>query len=296
MVTFFRRLPPVKYQVANSVAEALELLGTYGSKAKIINGGTDIVPKLKRREITSLEYLIDIKQIPGLNYIKFDSSSGLAIGALSTISQLESSPIIKEKYQALYDAVHSMASVQVRNRGTIAGNICNAVPSADTAPALLVLDAEVEINSKKGRRNVNIEELFTGPGKTVIKHDEILVAINIPAVPKASRGKYIKLTVRHAMELAMVGVAVQMTVNSNICEDIKIALGAVSPVPMRARNAEAVIKGRPIDNELIDKVAKVSSQECSPISDVRASADYRREMVKVLTKRAIVETILNMEK
>lgn len=296
MVTFYRRLPPIDYQIANSIDDVLKFLDVYGSKAKIINGGTDIIPKLKRREITSITHFIDIKNIPDLDYVKYNSKEGLSIGALSTISQVESSPVVKEKYKALFDAVQSMASVQVRNRGTIAGNICNAVPSADTAPALLVLDAEIAIDSRKGKRKEKIDRFFTGPGKTVLKPDEILTAINIPIVPDDSKGKYIKLTVRHAMELAMVGVAIQIVMDKDVCTDIKIALGAVSPVPMRTRNAETIIKGKTLDNDLIDKAAIAASQECSPISDVRASADYRREMVRVLTKRAIIETISDMEK
>jgi CO/xanthine dehydrogenase FAD-binding subunit len=296
MVTFYRRLPPIDYHIANSIDDVFKLFDVYGTKAKIINGGTDIIPKLKRREIKSVTHLIDIKNIPDLNFIKYSNKEGLSIGALSTISQLESSPIVKKKYAALFNAVQSMASVQVRNRGTIVGNICNAVPSADTAPALLVLDAEVEIVSSKGNRKVKIDKFFTGPGKTVIEPNEILTAINIPIIADDSKGKYIKLTVRHAMELAMVGVAVQLIMDKDVCKDIKLALGAVSPVPMRAKNAEAVIRGKTVDDVLIDKAATEASRECSPISDVRASADYRREMVKVLTKRAITQTISGVEK
>jgi carbon-monoxide dehydrogenase medium subunit len=296
MVTFYRRLPPINYQTANSIDEIFQLFDSYGDKARIINGGTDIIPKLKRREIKSLEYLIDIKNVKGLDYIKYDKESGLTIGALSTISQVERYPIVKEKYGALFDAVRSMASVQVRNRGTIAGNICNAVPSADTAPALMVLNARVVISGKNGKSTVDIDKFFTGPGSTVLKPGEILEEIQIPELSGSSRGKYLKLTVRHVMELAIVGVAVQIIMDSKVCKDIKIALGAVSPVPMRASNAEAIITGNTLDHEVIEKATIAASLECAPISDVRASADYRREMVKVLTRRAILETITDMEK
>jgi carbon-monoxide dehydrogenase medium subunit len=182
-----------------------------------------------------------------------------------------------------------MASPQVRHRGTIAGNICNAVPSADTAPALLVLDATLKLVSKKGERIVKIADFFKGPSETVLKPDELLVEIQIPDLPEGSVGKYLKLSPRRAMDLAIVGVAVLIVPDSGKFGDIRIALGAVSPIPVRANAAEALLRGQKPDTGLIERVAAAAAASCRPISDHRASAEYRTDMVKVLTKRAIIE-------
>jgi len=291
MVTFYRRLPKFEYLAPKTVDEALSLLSRYKGRAQIIAGGTDVVPKLKRREIEAPEYIIDLKGIPNLDYTRYDEGSGLSLGALATIRTVENSLIIKGNFSVLSQAAASMASPQVRNRGTIAGNICNAVPSADTAPPLLTLEARLKLASQKGESIVNIEDFFTGTGETVLTDEELLLEIQVPTLPLNSKGKYLKLAPRRAMDLAIVGVAVVVTHEDGFCKDIRIALGAVSPTPVRVRNAEAIIKGKQLNDQLIERVAQVASEECCPISDHRASAEYRAEMVKVLTKRAINEAI-----
>jgi len=180
-----------------------------------------------------------------------------------------------------------MASVQIRNRGTIAGNICNAVPSADTVPALLTLGAKLKLTGRGSSRVITLDGFFTGPNKTIMRDDELLEEIVVPAMPSGSRGVYLKLTQRHVMDLAIVGVAVLMTIDRGTCRDVKIALGAVSPAPMRAPRAESVLKGKPLTGELINSAARLAADESKPISDHRASAEYRKDMVAVLTKRAI---------
>ncbi len=289
MVTFYRRLPKFDYLCPHTVDEALSLLSRYKGRARLIAGGTDLIPKLKRRAVKAPEYIIDLKGIPELDYIRYDGDSGLTIGALATIADVEKSSVIKEKYNILFQAAESMASPQVRHRGTIAGNICNAVPSADAAPALLVLDAEVRLASKKGERTVKIADFFKGPSETVLKPDELLVEIHIPDFPEGSTGRYIKLSPRRAMDLATVGVAVVMIQEDGICRDMRIALGAVSPTPIRAGVAEEMARGKKLDAGLIERVAEAAATRCRPISDHRASAEYRTDMVKVLTNRAITE-------
>jgi carbon-monoxide dehydrogenase medium subunit len=269
------------------VAEALSLLSRYKGKAKVIAGGTDVIPKLKRRETKAPEYIIDLKGLAGLDYIKYGEAKGLALGALVTIHAVETSPIIQQKFNVLFQAAQSMASAQVRNRATIAGNICNAVPSADTAPALLTLEAKLKLVSQKTERIVNIEDFFTGPNETVLTDAEILQEIQVPNLTPNSRGVYLKLTPRRAMDLAIVGVAVLVILDGASCKDIRIALGAVAPTPIRAKQAEATIRGQRFSDTLVERAAEIASAESSPIDDHRASAEYRREMVKVLTKRAI---------
>jgi carbon-monoxide dehydrogenase medium subunit len=290
MTTFYRRLPRFNYLAPVSLNEALSLLARYKGKAKVIAGGTDIIPKLKRREIRAPEHVIDLKAIPGLDNIQYDVS-GLSLGALVTIGAVETSAIIQEKFGVLAQAARSMASPQVRNRGTIAGNICNAVPSADSAPPLLTIGAKLKLVSQEGERVVGIEDFFTGPGQTALANDEILQEIQIPHPPPNSQGIYLKLTPRRAMDLAIVGVAVVIIPQDGICKDIRIALGAVAPTPIRARRAEAVLKGQKLDDNLIEKAARTAAGEARPIDDHRASAEYRRDMVEVLVRRAIKQAI-----
>jgi CO/xanthine dehydrogenase FAD-binding subunit len=291
MVTFYRRLPRFEYLTPKTIDEALSLLSQYKERAKVIAGGTDVVPQLKRREIKAPQYIIDLKGIPGLDYIKYDEVGGLALGALATIHAVETSSIIQEKFSILFQAAQSMASPQVRNRGTIVGNICNAVPSADTATALLTLEARLKLISQQGERMVNIEEFFTGPNQTVLAGEEILQEIQIPGLPPQAKGIYLKLTPRRAMDLAIVGVAVVVIAEDKLCNDIRIALGAVAPTPIRAKRAEGILKGQKFDEKAIEKVAQTAAEESKPIDDHRASAEYRREMVKVLTRRAINQAI-----
>jgi CO/xanthine dehydrogenase FAD-binding subunit len=291
MVTFYRRLPKFDYLKPSTIEGALSLLSQYKGRAKLMAGGTDLLPNLKEREIDTPEVVIDLKGIADLHYIKYDEAEGLSLGALVTIHEVETSPIVQERFGVLFQAVESMASAQVRNRGTIAGNLCNAVPSADTAPALLTLEARLKLRSQEGERIVNVEDFFTGPNETVLMDGEILQEIHVPNLPSHSRGRYLKLSPRRSMDLAVVGVATIVIVEDHICNDIRIALGAVAPTPIRARQAENKIRGQKLSEEVIAGAAQVASEECSPISDHRASAEYRCNMVEVLTKRAIMQAI-----
>jgi len=295
VVTLYRRLPKFEYLRPTSLQEALSLLAQYKGKARLLAGGTDLVPKLKRREIEAPSYLIDIKSIAGLDYIRHDEVEGLKIGALATIHAIETSPIIKERFPVLAQAAYSMASVQVRNRATVAGNICNAVPSADTAPALLTLQARVKLASQKGERWVDIEDFFTGPKETVLTDEEMLLEIEVPNLPLSHKGIYLKLSPRRSMDLAVVGVAVvavpENGVFKDVFKDVRIALGAVAPTPIRARRAEEVLRGQSLNEELIKKAAQIAEEEARPIDDHRASAWYRKKMVNVLVKRALQQII-----
>jgi aerobic carbon-monoxide dehydrogenase medium subunit len=287
MVTFYRRLPRFDYLSPQTMDEALSLLSRYNGKARLIAGGTDLLPKLKRRAVKAPSYIIDLKGIQGLDYIKYDEVNGLSIGALATIHSIETFAIVREKYNILLQAAESMASPQVRHRGTIAGNICNAVPSADTAPVLLALEAKVKVLSRQGERIIDTGDFFTGPSETVLNGDEILTEIKIPVLPEKAKGKYLKLSPRQAMDLAVVGVAVLLISENGVCRDIRIALGAVSPTPVRVKSAEEILRGKKLDKSLTDRAAGACMAGCLPISDHRASAEYRREMVKVLAKQAI---------
>jgi carbon-monoxide dehydrogenase medium subunit len=291
MVTFYRRLPRVEYVQPKTIGEILVLRAQYAGKGALLAGGTDLMPKLKRREIEAPGYVIDLKGIPDLAYISNAEGDGLRIGALATLRAIETSALIQTTYNILSQTASSMASVQIRNRGTVAGNLCNGVPSADTAPPLLALDATVKLMSQKGERIVPLNDFFIGPNKTVLSDDELLVEVQVPRVLPHSRGVYLKLTQRSSMELAVVGVAVMVSARNGVCEDIKIALGAVAPTPLRAKRAEAVLRGQRFSEELIEHTAHTAAEESRPIDDHRASSEYRRDMVRVLVGRAIIQTI-----
>ncbi len=282
------RLPRFECLEPETVQKACSLLSQYKGKARIIAGGTDLLVQMKNREIKP-QYLILLNNIPGLDYIEYDTVGGLRIGALTTLSAVETSPVIKEKFAVLAQTVHQMASPQIRSIATIGGNLCNAVPSADTAPPLLALGAKLKLVSASRERVIPLTEFFAGPGETVLGDGELVTEVQVPTPAVNSGGVYIKHTVRRALDLAIVGVAAMVTLDSakGVCQDIRIALGAVAPTPVRAGSAESIIKGKSFDETLIGRAAQAAAETARPISDIRSSADYRSEMVSVLTRRAI---------
>ncbi|MBE0478121.1 xanthine dehydrogenase family protein subunit M [Candidatus Aerophobetes bacterium] len=278
------RLKKFDYLKPPTLGEALEILERYDGQVKVLAGGTDLFVGMKEKEI-SPKYVLDIKGTGELNYITYDSREGLKIGALTSIRTVEISSLIKEHFPFLSSAAGALGSLQVRNKATMGGNLCNAAPSAETAPALLCLDARVKIVSLRGERVILLKDFFQGPGMTTLER-EILVEIQIP--PLKRKGIYIKHSPRRAMDIAVVGAAVAVNEDSEgRWHEVRIALGAVAPVPLRAQRAERVLEGKRVDMQLIKEAARLAQKEASPISDVRASAEYRREMVQVLVQRAL---------
>lgn len=285
---YLLKLPKFDHLEAKTIEEACSLLAKYKDKARVIAGGTDLLVSMKGREI-SPQYIINIKAIPNLDGINYSQKDGLVIGAMTTLAAIESSPIIRERFAILSSAAHQTGSPHIRNIGTIGGNLCNAAPSADMAPSLIGLGAKAKIKGLKGERTVTVEQFFLGPGVSILKAGEILTKVQVPNPLPHTRGVYLKLPARTAIDIAVVGVAVVVTLDTkgiNIA-DAKIVLGAVASTPIRARQAEDIIKGKALDDELIQKAAQAAADEAKPISDVRGSASYRKEMVKVLTNRAL---------
>jgi aerobic carbon-monoxide dehydrogenase medium subunit len=274
-----------EYFEPTTLGEASALLSRYAGRAQPLAGGTDLLVELKE-QLRRAECVVNIKRIPGMDTLSYDAREGLRIGALVTAREIEISPIILEKYSSLAQAARELGSIQVRNRATIVGNICRASPSADTLPPLIADSASVRIVGGKGERTLLLEDFFTGPGKTVLGVDELVTDLVLPPPPLNTRKVYIKHGRRKAMELATVGVAVSL---SNA--DVRIVLGAVAPTPIRARRAEDLLRGKRLNAELIAQAAKAAADESRPISNVRASAEYRREMVEVLTRRALQRCI-----
>ncbi len=269
-----------------TIKEAVSLLSKYDGKARAIAGGTDLLVLIRGKTIKP-EYVVDIGYIPGLDYINYDEKQGLSIGALATIRAIEKSDKLCRIYPVISQAAGLLGSVAIRNVATIGGNLCNAAPSADTAPPLIGLSARARIIGPGGERLVSLEDFFTGPGETVLKAGELLLEIQVPVPPPGTKGVYLKHG-RSAVDLATVGVAVVMALESGgVCRDVQIVLGAVAPTPMRAKKAEGVLRGKKVEPALVEEAAQVASGEAQPITDVRASAEYRKEMVKVFTRRAI---------
>jgi len=266
--------------------EVVSLLLEHKGAARVMAGGTDLLVQLKKGEALP-RYIIDIKGIPNQDTITYDEKDGLTIGALTTIRSIELSPVIQNKFNVLAQAASELGTLQIRNRATIGGNICNAAPSAETAPALIVLGARLRIIGADGERTVPIESFFTGPGQTILHPHEILSEIQVPNLPPRSSSVYIAQTIRKALDLATVGVAVITTIDNDVLKDIKIALGSVAPTPIRAGKAETIIKGQRLDDALLGAVGLAAAEEASPISDLRGSAEYRRKMIRVLVERAI---------
>lgn len=286
-----KRTEPLEIFQPKSLKEASALLKEKGPGGRFLAGGTDLLIAVKEKGLAP-KYVVDLKRVPGLAGIREEKDGAVVIGALTTMRAVETSPVILKKYPFLARSAAEVGSVQIRNRATIGGNMANATPSADVAPALLVLDARVKISGLSGERTIALERLFRGPGQTALAPEEILTAIMIPAVSPALVGEYIKFSPREMMDLAYVGVAVALVLNGGKkCASARIALGAVSPTPMRARKAEALLEHQTITEELAEKAGAEAAAESKPISDVRSSADYRREMVRVNTARAILNAV-----
>ena len=280
-----------EYFLPQTLEEVPEILIKCGKEAILMAGGTDLIVRMKEGEINP-KFLIDLKKIPNLNKIEWDGES-IKIGALTTVRQIESSPIVKEKLGVLSEAASVLGSLQIRNKGTVGGNLCHASPSADLAPPLIALDGEGYIRGKNGERKEALENFFVGPGLTILNPDEILTEIQIPIPLPNTNGTYLKFSPRKAMDLAVVGVATLITLDSLnfICTHAKIVLGAVAPIPMRAKKAEALLEGRKIEDGLVQEASQVAAEESKPISDIRGSAWYRKELVRVLVERSITQAI-----
>ncbi len=279
-----------EYVAPASLQEAVEILGRHGAKARALAGGTDLFLRMERGGWAP-EVVVDLKAVPGLAEIRFEPTQGLTLGALTLHAEVAAHPVVREKYPALALGAGWVGGPQMRNRGTVGGNLCNASPAADTAAPLIVLGARVRLVSAGGERVLALEEFFTGPGKTVLNPGEILAEVLVPPPPPRSGGDYQRRT-RTAMDIAVVGAAVAVALDGgSTCKDARIALASVAPTPLRAAAAAAVLRGKDLTPERVAEAARAAAAEARPIDDVRATAAYRRAMVEVLTRRALANAL-----
>lgn len=289
-------LPKFDYIAAQSLDEASNLLVELGPTARIMAGATDLVIPMKDHAVKpEPEYLIDIKKLPDLDQLEYSEEEGLKIGALTTLRAIEHSPLVKQVNPAVAVAAKSIASTQIRAKGTMVGNICNASPSCDSGPIVLASDARILYHGQDGDREMKAGEFFKGVKKTALEPGDIVTAIVFPPLKKNQKAVYIKHSVRKAMDLAIVGVAVVIAVENGICTDARIAVGAVAATPIRTPKSEAFLVGKKLADEVIEEAAQLTMESCSPISDIRASKEYRSAMVKVFTKRAIKKALEEMQ-
>jgi carbon-monoxide dehydrogenase medium subunit len=278
-------LPEFQYLVPQSLKEACLLLGRHGAAAQVLAGGTDLLVKMKSG-LLKPAYIVSLKQVDELKGIRNQPGVGVVIGARTTHNELVSSPVLAARFRSVCSAAASMAGYQIRNTGTVGGNLVNAVPSADLPPILIALGAKIRLVNSSGDRTLELEEFFVGPGKTVLQAGEILAEIIIPE--QATTGSnYQKFGLRQAEALAVVGVASAVEMEGGIIKEARIALGAVAPTPMRARQAEALLRGQKVNEKLIAMVSGFAAAVARPISDIRSSAEYRRHLVEILTRDSL---------
>ena len=284
-------LPNFDYYAPASIQEASGLLSQFGLRAKLMAGGTDLLAKMKDG-LMEPEVVISLKNLDELKKIEYVAGTGVVIGARITHNELVNSDILNKKYMSVSEAAHQIAANQVRHMGTIGGNLINAVPSADLPPIFIALGAIVKLAGPDGERTLPLEELFTGVCETCCSTNEILTSVIIPD-QKMTGSNYVKFGLRRSGSLAVVGVASAVEVEGKIIKDARIALGAVAPTPIRALKAEAFLKGKEVSDAVLDEAGVIASEEAKPISDMRASAEYRKNLVHVFTRRTLRKAIDN---
>jgi len=282
------KLQQFKYHEPRGLEEALSLLDRFGHLAAILAGGTDLVPLMKQKTVQP-KHLINIKHLTELDFIRGDSV--LEIGALTTIRAIEKSDFLQEKCPLLSQTASRIGYVQIRNVGTIGGNVCNASPAADFAPALMVLDATVEIASINGKRSTSINSFFLSPGETVLDKNEMVIGFRIPGTDERARSMFKKVSSGNSSGLAVASVAVLLSLgeNTGAVTEARIAVGSMGPTPIRCLQTEQLLVGKKISDEIRNIVSQKIVEETGPISDIRGSKEYRIHLIRVLTKDALME-------
>jgi CO/xanthine dehydrogenase FAD-binding subunit len=284
-------LPKFDYHAPTTMDEACSLLGHYGAKAKCLAGGTDLLVNLKKK-LLAPEQIISLNKIEGYSEVSDQKGKGLSLGPLCTAAYLSGSKLIQEKGAVLGQGAGRLGSPLIRNRATVGGNLATARPASDMAPALLVLGAQISLMSSKGKRTLALEDFLLGPGQTAIQPDEILNEIFLPYVEGPCSGAYFKLGSRKALEISLVNAASFLALGpEGAIQTARVALGAVAPTPLLSPLAAKVLLGiKPKDEKdpVFKEAARAAAQDSKPITDHRGSAEYRREMVEVLTLRTLL--------
>jgi CO/xanthine dehydrogenase FAD-binding subunit len=273
-----------------SVDDCLRVLSQHGGRAKLVAGGTDLLVQMKAGTVRPA-WVVDLSGVDRLRVLEGDAARGLRIGAAVTARQLEQDPRVRSGYPALAESAALVGSVQIRNLATVGGNLCNAAPSADMAPPLVALEAEAVVAGPSGERRLPLGAFFADVRQTVLAPDELLVELVVPPPGPRSGGSYLRHTPRRELDIAVVGVASQLALTDGRCARARIALAAVAPTPLRATAAEQALEGQPVTPALIDRAAELAAGVTRPISDQRGSADFRRHLTRVLTRRTLTTAL-----
>jgi carbon-monoxide dehydrogenase medium subunit len=280
------------YAAPQSVQEAIDLLARADGDSRPLAGGTDLITQMKENR-KNPRLVMDVKRIPELNILSWNAQQGLRIGAAVSCTRIATFASVRERYPALAEACALIGSLQIQNRAALGGNFCNAAPSADAVPPVLSYAGKVIIAGPSGRRELAAEDFFVGPGQTVLGKGEILMEITIPTPPSHSAAAYLRFIPREEMDIAVAGVGsfVQLSADRTRCEQARITLAAVAPTPVRAREAEEFLAGKTLDQATLTQAGELAARAAKPISDVRGSAAYRIELVKVLTRRTLQKAL-----
>jgi carbon-monoxide dehydrogenase medium subunit len=276
------------YQRPSSFEEACRLMGQSGGRSRVLAGGTDLLVRIKRGRVRP-EALISLREVSELSGISFLPDRGATIGAMTTIETLESSKEILESFKAVAEAAGQIGSAQVRSRATIGGNLCNAERVADLAPSLIAYGAAASVSDGTNERTIPLEDFFAGPGETVLGVGELVRAIHVPTPPQPSFGTYLKAS-RPSFSPAMAGLGVVAVFapDGESLSELRLVVGAAAPVPFRTRKAEELASGNKLEDGLIDEVSRTASDEAQPVSDLRCTEGYRRELIRAMVRRALV--------
>jgi carbon-monoxide dehydrogenase medium subunit len=283
------RLKPFDYFEPATIEEAVDLLNTYGDTARVLAGGVDLIPRMRAGSLQA-GCVVNIQRIPGLDYIETGPAGGLEFGAMASLHALETSAAVRTPYPALYDAIHQIASVQTKFMGTAVGNLCVATPASDVAPALAALEAELVVAGVAGERTIPVAGFYTDYQRTALTRGEMVTGVRLPSATAGSGAAFMNLVRTHA-DIAKVTVTAAVVLDGAVCREARIAVGAVAPTMFRARGAEDVLEGEELSDALVSKAAETAAREARPITDLRSSAEYRREMVRVLVGRTLHKAV-----
>lgn len=287
-------LPHFVHVAPATIQDACALLLRHHGEARVLAGGTDVLVRMKhRRQVPRC--LVNIKRIRGLDTLHYEQGRGLRIGALTVVERIKNSALVRKKYPALHDAVSCLGTIEIRNRATLVGNICNASPAAETVPSLMLLGASARVAGTGGERTVALRELFIGPGRTALQPGELVTEIHVPEPAPESAGAYDKFSLRR-MDLAVVGAAAMLALDGHTCRDIKIVISSVAPTAIRARGAEEVLCGKVVNEQLIQEAGRAAAEESRPRADLLGSVEYKKQMTAVLTSRVIAQALERAKK
>jgi carbon-monoxide dehydrogenase medium subunit len=279
------RLPPFEYYEPADTAEVSGILAEHGEAARVLAGGADLLPRMRAGSVKA-GHVVNIQRVPGLDYMRPAEDGGIEFGAMASLHALETWSDLVSGYPAIYDAMHQITSVQTKCMGTAVGNLCVATPASDVAPALAAHDARVVVSGPEGSRTVPMADFYPAYGCTALGRGEFVTGVEVPAVPAGHGAGFFNLVRTHA-DIAKVTVTAAVVLKDGICTRARIALGSVAPTMIRAHNAEALLEGKLFTDELAAQAAAAAAAEAKPITDLRSTEEYRREMVRVLVGRAL---------